>query len=152
MTNWLERARRELGVNAKSSAQISKSARDCTDDTDKRVLSSVLSVPQPGKSQNLRTSSVDIASTLPPAFKENYRSVRAAPLMSDEEEALLGAWLTQIGETDPVGIAALMNKCRLNMDAKQYFVKRARGELCLVNSNMDAYLNEALAKWKLREE
>lgn len=72
--------------------------------------------------------------------------------MSDEEEALLGAWLTQIGETDPEGIAVLMNKCRLNMDARRYFVKRARGELCLVNSSMDAYLNEALAKWKLKEK
>ncbi|SEN91523.1 hypothetical protein SAMN05216404_108125 [Nitrosospira multiformis] len=152
MTNWLECARRELSANAKSPAQISKSAGDCTDNTDKRVLSSVLSVPQPGKSKNLGTSSVDIASTLPPAFQENHSSARAAPPMSDEEEALLGAWLTQIGETDPEGIAALMNKCRLDMDARRYFVKRARGELCLVNSSMDAYLNEALAKWKLREE
>lgn len=31
MTNWLECARRELGGNAKSSAQISKSAGDRTD-------------------------------------------------------------------------------------------------------------------------
>jgi hypothetical protein len=152
MTNWLERARRELGVNAKSSAQISKSASDCIDNTDKRVLSSVLSVPQPAKSQNLAISSVDIASTLPPAFQENYSSARAAPPMSDEEEALLGAWLTQIGETDPEVIAALMNKCRLNLDVRQYFVKRARGELCLVNSSMDAYLNEVRSKRKLKEE
>src|SRR5687768_6212413 len=129
MTNWLECARRELGVNAKSSRQISKSAGDRTDNTDESTLLSVLSVPQPAKSQNLGTSSVDVASTLPPAFQENCSSARAVPPMSDEEEALLRAWLTQIGETDPEGIAVLMNKCRLNMDARRYFVKRARGEL-----------------------
>lgn len=152
MTNWLECARRELGTNAKSSAQISKNAADRTDNTDESTLLSVLSVPQPAKSQNLGTSSVDIASTLPSAFQENHSPTRAAPPMSDEEEALLGAWLTQIGEIDPEGIAALMNKCRLNMDARRYFVKRARGELCLVNSSMDAYLNEVWSKRKLKEK
>ncbi|PTQ79305.1 hypothetical protein C8R21_13017 [Nitrosospira multiformis] len=117
-----------------------------------RKFRKVLAIALTAKSQNLGTSNGDIPSTLPPACQKNYSSGRAAPPMSDEEEALLGAWLTQIGETDPEGIAVLMNKCRLNMDARRYFVKRARGELCLVNSSMDAYLNEALAKWKLKEK
>lgn len=45
--------------------------------------------------------------------------------LSDEDEALILAWLKRIGETDVVTIDKVINKCRCGLDVRSYFVRRA---------------------------
>jgi hypothetical protein len=52
----------------------------------------------------------------------------AAPLTASEEAAIR-AWLALIGETDPATIAAVIEQCRSDADARDYFTGRAAEEL-----------------------
>jgi hypothetical protein len=45
--------------------------------------------------------------------------------LSPAEESSIRAWLAHIEETDPVGIAEVLSKCRNDMDARRYFLKRS---------------------------
>ncbi len=47
------------------------------------------------------------------------------PKLSPDEEAIIRAWLAHIEETDPVTIAEVLNKCRSDLDARRYFLKRS---------------------------
>jgi hypothetical protein len=52
----------------------------------------------------------------------------SAPL-SAEEEAAIRAWLALIEETDPATIAAVIDHCQRDADARDYFTGRAAAEL-----------------------
>lgn len=54
---------------------------------------------------------------------------RPSSPLSGEEEALLRRWLAQTGETDPAIIAAALDQCQRDADARRYFIKRAASEL-----------------------
>lgn len=112
----------------------------------------LVAVPQPSQSQEFEVPEMSKGSTSPPAFHENHIPPSAVPPISEEEEAWLRAWLDHIDETDPEGIAVLMNKCRDDMDARQYFLKRARGEIYLVNPKIDAYFSEAVSDRKTKQK
>jgi len=45
-------------------------------------------------------------------------------LAPDEESNIL-AWLAYIKETDPAAIAEVVDKCRNDMEARRYFLKRS---------------------------
>ena len=47
-----------------------------------------------------------------------------APLTADEE-ARVRAWLTHIGETDTAIITAVLDGCRADRDARNYFTRRS---------------------------
>lgn len=46
-------------------------------------------------------------------------------VISEIEEATIRAWLTHMGETDPDIIAEVLDKCRADMQAQAYFLRRA---------------------------
>ncbi|MDP2826696.1 MAG: hypothetical protein Q8O52_28910 [Sulfuritalea sp.] len=52
----------------------------------------------------------------------------SAPMADAEEQAVL-AWLELIGETDRATIAEVLNQCRQDVDAMNYFTGRAAAEL-----------------------
>jgi|GEM_PF-2605469 len=47
------------------------------------------------------------------------------PELSPEEESSIRAWLAHIEETDPAIIAEVLDKCRTNLEARRYFLKRS---------------------------
>lgn len=58
-----------------------------------------------------------------PTIRQPY-----APMTGDEEKAIR-AWLALIEETDHATIADVLNKCKQNADARDYFTGRAADEL-----------------------
>jgi hypothetical protein len=52
----------------------------------------------------------------------------SAPLTASEEAAIR-AWLALIGETDPATIAAVIDHCQRDADARDYFAGRAAADL-----------------------
>ena len=55
---------------------------------------------------------------------------RPSSPLTGEEETLLRRWLAQTGETDPAIIAATIEQCQRDADARHYFIhKRAAVEL-----------------------
>ena len=53
------------------------------------------------------------------------RRAISEPLTLTEQTAVL-TWLAHIGEADPALIEQVVNKCRRNVDARAYFLARAR--------------------------
>jgi len=51
---------------------------------------------------------------------------RPASPLSAEDEAAIRAWLAAIGETDPATIAEVIEHCRQDQDARDYYVGQAR--------------------------
>jgi hypothetical protein len=47
------------------------------------------------------------------------------PELSPDEESNIQAWLAYIEETDPAIIAEVVDKCRDDLEARRYFLKRA---------------------------
>jgi hypothetical protein len=47
------------------------------------------------------------------------------PELSPDEESNIRAWLAHIEETDLVPIAEVLDKCRNDLDARRYFLKRS---------------------------
>lgn len=86
-TRWLDRARLE----------IPQSAVEGTADTAERNLTTVLAVPQPGKSE-----------------------------ISHADETRIRAWLAHIDETDPVMIEETLQRCATDPEALAYFLWRAQ--------------------------
>jgi hypothetical protein len=52
----------------------------------------------------------------------------AAPLTASEETAIR-AWLALIGERDPATIAEVVDRCRRDADARDYFIGRAAADI-----------------------
>lgn len=48
------------------------------------------------------------------------------PELSPEEESSIRAWLAQIDETDSAIIAEVVDKCRNDLEARRYFLKRSK--------------------------
>lgn len=61
---------------------------------------------------------------------------QTARMTSDEEQAIR-AWLALIGETDPVTMAEVIDNCRRDAGAREYFVGRATTELPRSASTLD---------------
>lgn len=55
---------------------------------------------------------------------ETAKRIPTAP-MTANEEAAIRAWLAHIEETDPAIIADVLDKCRTDADAREYFIRRA---------------------------
>ncbi len=51
------------------------------------------------------------------------------PELSPNEKASIRAWLAHIKETDPATINEVLNKCRNDLDARRYFLKRSEEEV-----------------------
>lgn len=100
MTNWLERARREIAENADQA----------TANSDVRNPSSVTAVPQPGESE---ISTASIVSNGSAAFAG----------MTEKEESTIRAWLAHIGETDTATIAEVLDKCGTDTKARQDLIR-----------------------------
>lgn len=74
-----------------------------------------------------------------PATQEADQPVTVAPVatvavavlpeplteLSPDEESIILAWLTHIEETDPEIIAEVVDKCRNDLEARRYFLKRS---------------------------
>lgn len=54
------------------------------------------------------------------------REARTITPMNDADEAAILGWLARIGETDLVTIGEVIDRCRSDMEARQYFLGRAR--------------------------
>ncbi|WP_456406042.1 hypothetical protein [Thiolapillus sp.] len=77
--------------------------------------------------------------TATPATQEADKPVTVAPVATvavaekpvqlpellPDEDSNIRAWLAHIGETDPAIIAEVMDKCRDDLEARRYFLKRS---------------------------
>jgi hypothetical protein len=114
MTNWLERAKRE----------IPKSAGLPTAITAERNLTAVTAVPHPGKPGISRGSIGSNGSAPAEGFREIEAANAAASPLNLDEETAIREWLAHIEETDPDIIAEVLDKCRTGPDARDYFTRR----------------------------
>lgn len=111
MTNWLERARREiLGGNVRATAK-----------TAQRNPMALTAVPEPSKSE-VSPNSIGSNGSMQSA---TYSETKAVAPLTDSEECALRAWLSHIEETDEAIIAHVLNHCRTDADARAYFVQHA---------------------------
>jgi hypothetical protein len=60
---------------------------------------------------------------------ENETAGKPIPVLSRDGEAAILAWLSAIGETDPVTIGEVIDSCRSDAGARAYFIERAVVEL-----------------------
>ncbi len=111
MANWLERAKRE----------IPQSADGATAKTDEGTLSAVTAVTQPDDSENSRDSIGSNGSAPVVVSWEN----EADSAMTADQESAIRSWLAQIEETDEAVIAHVLNRCRQDVDARDYFSRLA---------------------------
>lgn len=51
-----------------------------------------------------------------------------SPVMSDADEQRILAWLDHIGESDPVTIGEVVDRCRSDACARRYFLDRAQAD------------------------
>ena len=128
MTNWLERAKRELGLGGMGdlspNSQIPKGAGRGTAVTDERHLTAVTAVPHPGESENAQASIGSNGSEPAAGFREIEGSNEAVVPMTAGEGSAVRAWLAHIEETDEAIIAHVLDKCRTDADARYYFIRR----------------------------
>lgn len=115
MTNWLDRAKREIPQGAGPTTAIA----------DERNPTAVTAVREPGEPDISRDSIGSNGSAPVAGFRESDAANKATVPMSPCEESAIRAWLAHIEETDPAIIAALLEKCRTDADARSYFIGRA---------------------------
>ena len=115
MTNWLDRAKREIPQGAGRATAI----------TDERSPTAVTAVREPGAPDILRDSIGSNGSATAAGFREIEVTNKATVPMSLGEESAIRAWLAHIEESDPATIADLLEKCRTDADARGYFIGRA---------------------------
>ena len=115
MANWLERARRE----------IPQSAGRTTANSVERNPTAVTAVPERGASENSRASIGSNGSAPAAGFREIEAANGATTPMTPGEELAIRAWLAHIEETDLAIIVDVLNKCRTDADAREYFIRRA---------------------------
>lgn len=116
MTNWFERAKREM----------SKGIGWVTADSDERDVTAVMAVSYPGKSEN-PGDSIGSNGSAQVASLQEIEDVKTTPVsMTQEEETAIRAWLVHIEETDPATIAAVMDKCLTNIDERKILLQWAK--------------------------
>lgn len=111
MANWLERARRE----------IPQSADRGTAKTDEGTLSAVTAVPESGDSEN-SLGSIGSNGSAPVAV---FPEIEAVSTVTADQEAVIRSWLSQIDETEEAVITHVLNRCRQDPDARDYFIRLA---------------------------
>ena len=67
-------------------------------------------------------NSVTVASVATVTVAENSKPVAG---LSPDEESRIQKWLAHIEETDSAIIAEILDKCRVDSKARQYFLKRS---------------------------
>lgn len=60
---------------------------------------------------------------------ENDPADKPISILSSQGETVIIAWLAAIGETDPVTIGEVIDRCRSDVEARAYFIGRAVAEL-----------------------
>ncbi|MCU7803803.1 MAG: hypothetical protein KZQ96_11445 [Candidatus Thiodiazotropha sp. (ex Lucinoma borealis)] len=68
---------------------------------------------------------VNLATVAPVATVAVAEQPEPLPELVSDEESNIRAWLVHIGETDPAIIAEVLDKCRNNLEARRYFLKRS---------------------------
>lgn len=116
MTNWLDRAKREIPQGAGPATAIA----------DERNPTAVTAVREPGEPDISRDSIGSNGSAPVAGFGEIAAANEVTAQMTAGEETAIRVWLIQIEETDPAIIADLLEKCRTDADAHDYFIRRAR--------------------------
>jgi hypothetical protein len=109
MSSWLERARRE----------IPQGADGATTKTDEGTLSAVTAVPKTDDSENSRAS-IGSNGSAPVAVS---REIEADSAVIADHESAIRSWLAQIEEADETTIAHVLNRCRQDADARDYFIR-----------------------------
>jgi len=73
-----------------------------------------------------------------PATVAVAEQLKSPPELSPDEESNIRAWLAHIEETDPAILAEVWGKCRDDLDASRYFLKRSEevSELATVNRSV----------------
>lgn len=115
MTNWLQRAK----------AEIAQSTACGTANSDERTLSAVLAVPNAAISDISRVSIGSNGSAETAGLPEIDAANEASAPMTPEDETAIRAWLAHIGETDPVTIAEVLDKCRADASERQVVLQWA---------------------------
>ena len=115
MTNWLDRAKREIPQGAGPATAIA----------DERNPTAVTAVREPGAPDISRDSIGSNGSATAAGCREIEATNKATVPMSPGEESAIRAWLAHIEESDPAIIADLLEKCRTDADARSYFIGRA---------------------------
>lgn len=122
MTNWLDRAKREIvrlgTVGPPPNSKNRQNADQPTANTAERSPTPVMAVPEsadPRISLSINATTAD--------FRETSE---AFPLTAAEELAIRN-WLERIEETDAVIIASILDQCRRDAGKKRYFLHQAAG-------------------------
>ena len=115
MTNWLDRAKREIPQGAGRATAIA----------DERNPTAVTAVREPGELENSRVSIGSNGSATVAGCRESDAANKSTMPMSPGEESAIRAWLAHIEETDPAIIAHLLDQCRTDADARGYFIGRS---------------------------
>ncbi|GAB2898592.1 hypothetical protein GCM10027046_30620 [Uliginosibacterium flavum] len=66
-----------------------------------------------------------VAVAKPPAVNAGMNAARPRPLFPVEEDTIR-AWLTVLGEADPVIINEVLHVCRSDVSARDYYLERSR--------------------------
>ncbi|SDG72222.1 hypothetical protein [Propionivibrio dicarboxylicus] len=74
----------------------------------------------------IRESKTDIIEALQAA---NDSDCGGLPPLNDSDEKRILTWLASVGETDTVTIGEVIDKCRCDFDARNYFIGRVAAEL-----------------------
>ena len=113
MTNWLERAKREM----------SKSTDRVTANSDERDVTAVMAVPYSGELANSGASIGSNGSAQVAGFREIDAANEVTAPMTPEEETAIRACLTHIEETDLATIADMLDKCRADFNERTVLLR-----------------------------
>lgn len=125
MVNWLQKAKLEISKNSSCS----------TARTDKMNITSVLAVPIPNDVVILQDSFGSNGS-IPVG---NLQKTNPVIPMTANEHAMISLWLTSIGEDDSSIFDHVLNQCRSDLDARNYFIHMAGsvGSLASIRMSSD---------------
>jgi len=115
--NWLERASREIGKKA-----LGSTANTAVRRVAMAVLTEWPDAEAMREAYEERAAIMEYDAGLP---RHEAGAFASAPL-SAEDEAAIRAWLAAIDETDPEAIAGVIERCRQDADARDYFTRQAR--------------------------
>jgi hypothetical protein len=117
MTNWLERAKREI-------PPVTDLA---TAETAERGSTSVMAVVAVAKVEIAESSIGGNGSTSTAGPRVVRPDADQAGPLTETDVVLLRGWLASIGESDLAIIEDLLNKCRSDATARAYFLRHAVG-------------------------
>lgn len=115
MTNWLERAKLEM----------SRSTERLTANNDERDVTAVMTVLYPGEPENSSAYIDSNGNAQVAGFREIESRNEASSSMTPDDETTIRAWLAHIEETDPATIAAVLDKCRANLNERKALLRWA---------------------------